>query len=395
MVFALEGRYAHNRDNIWSVIKWSLDALATGLHPSTGPGGEDLCDQRAAIAGTEIAGGFKFLLAYIVGDMEWVQHTYEFDTGYNKDHLCWTCLGTKSISGGCCGYDFHWGAAWEATCVPHSDYWGRTGWALPACSLPGWHLYAIRYDIMHVLLLGLAQWAFGCTMKKLLGDNYFEGPTGGPWQQRYGQQLKKAYGLFIHWCRERKIIHSQRAFTLGRLSLKKLAGLAYFKAKAKNTLVTLQWICALAATIASDHPSDENSMRASCLWGFVYAIDVLRDADFFLTDADCAEIERARESSLHCHTWLVHNCVSWFPNKPKCHAWDKLLRICQAERVNPLHWWCFADEDFIGKVLRIGRGLHPRTRPTGIMQRYLVLLHGVAADPATSIYFGKDARKPH
>ena len=103
-------------------------------------------------------------------------------------------------------------------------------------------------------------------------------------------------------------------------------------------------------------------------------VDVLQAAGQWLTDLERAELEVARKAALYAHASLAHDAISknlqsW-RTTPKFHFVDELFR-CQTGW-NSSHPWCFADEDFIGRLVRIGKRCASGDR---LIRRYLLRLH--------------------
>ena len=66
--------------------------------------------------------------------------------------------------------------------------------------------------------------------------------------------------------------------------------------------------------------------------------------------------------------------------KPKVHMFDHAIRRASLDRYNPLHHWCFADEDFIGAMCKISQKINGKHRERRTIERFALLLYmGVQA----------------
>ena len=61
--------------------------------------------------------------------------------------------------------------------------------------------------------------------------------------------------------------------------------------------------------------------------------------------------------------------------KPKHHLFDHALRRAILDKENPVHWWCFKDEDIMGQWGRVSKVVHGACIETRTMTRYLWRVH--------------------
>ena len=385
LMFLYIAKQLQSFDEIWDVITWSLTCCAEGVMPS-----RDHLRQRYTAgsgarfrhAGEEIAGGSKFFLTQVVGDIKHLCETFGFDSAYHKEGICFLCRATRS-RGLMSAFDYRTTAGWTMSFTLHEVYMRDTGRHLKVTRLPGFNLGMLQLDMMHILALGLLQVVIGCTLWELCASDFFLPDSTGPWKERFSAQLLLAFHDFKEFCRTNGISESQRPFTVGRLSLTNLGDRPLFKGKAANTLKVAKWLCQICISISNADPtSDRKRARSACLWGYVQFVDICRCASRWLTDSEVNALEECRQAALFGHSILASLANSGaiprnlWATKPKCHYFDHLARKAQRERLNPCNHWVFCDEDFIGRIVTIVRHVGGSSRRLlAASLRYLVRMH--------------------
>ena len=100
--------------------------------------------------------------------------------------------------------------------------------------------------------------------------------------------------------------------------------------------------------------------RATAVWGFAQIFAICQNAEFVLTEIQCVNLERARSAACTCYCALSKSAEEHiparavYPCKPKLHLMDHTLRTAISTRENPCRHWCFTDEDFVGRIKRLG-----------------------------------------
>ena len=371
-------------DEIWDTLIWSFECLGEGIMPTHDHKKKRLAPssgKRFRLMGQEIAGGLMFFLAQVVGDVKHICETFGFDHIYHKANICFLCRAHRH-RGLFSAFDFRPDAPWTLTMVLHEAYMRDIGQYLRVTRLPGFNIGCIQLDMMHILALGLLQIVLGSIFWNLCERKFFIPGIVGPWKHRFSAQLEVAFRDFSNFCRANNINCSQRPFTIGRLSLKNLGSRPVFKSKASNTFKVAKWMSNICVSIASANPSDVNRAQSACIWAYVQFVDVCRCAPLWRRDSDRRELEFCRKTALFAHSVLAHEAnagripANLWATKPKCHYFDHLARKCLSEKLNPCNHWVFADEDFIGRIVRIVHHVGGSTRRLlAATLRYLVRMH--------------------
>ena len=135
--------------------------------PSHDENGNPLEGLRAEKTGKPVAGAFKFLLTQIVGDWEWLNASFWLtNSDYRNDSVCFLCRAASSL-GPTCGWVYTSNPGWLATMITHAIFMEDRE-DNPHCNLPGFHLRAIRLDLMHIVCLGIYHWMCGSALWSLV-----------------------------------------------------------------------------------------------------------------------------------------------------------------------------------------------------------------------------------
>ena len=376
LCFAIRPTCVLSFDPIFQVLAWSLHVLLSGLMPSVGPDGENLTGARSRLAGQPIAGDWKFVFMQLVGDWQFLVETLQLENTYSRDMFCFLCRCTKS-AGPRCAWTYDLAAGWVRSMVTEASFHlshRDLVWYL----FPGFCVHMVRLDLMHMVCLGIFHWILGACLWETVQEGGWLPALRGNWKYRHGMQLRSATHEFREWARHRKMSHGQRAFSIGQLSMSSLQARPYLKGKAANLCVVAQWLADISAEIASVAPGDRHkAARANCLWGYVSSLNVLKDAPLILSDEVAADLEICRRAALYSHgalSWAAGQCGAgtWL-TKPKMHMYDHCLRLAQHERLNPMFWWCFADESFVGLVAKLAKLCHAGSAlEDSIVERWII-----------------------
>jgi hypothetical protein len=172
---------------------------------------------------------------------------------------------------------------------------------------------------------------------------------------------------FKKWLSQHGLQCSCRRFTLAAINRDKKDLICQFSCKAAQAPPIIAWLAELTADFAvkcDASTKDEAELVSVCLWGLSTFFDVVRCSDRFFTDEQVALLDRGGHAHLFAYSALaemhVPGNVLWH-HVPKHHHFQHLLLDAASDRSNPRFFSCFADEDAIGKTLRIARKSHATT----------------------------------
>ena len=193
-------------NTILSVLKWSLEALASGYYPTHDHTGyafsKTYQPARFKMAGKLLANGFKAVWAELRGDWKFLKDTLLLKHHYSSaPRICHLCEASKS--GPMVYSDFRANAAYLATRVCSMAWW--TTYTAYACvcallMIPGFCIYRVAFDIMHTVDLGIYQYMLPSVLWDLTerSERTFQGNNR---QARFAA----AYEEYRAWCKEYSI----------------------------------------------------------------------------------------------------------------------------------------------------------------------------------------------
>ena len=162
----------HTFDAIFEVLAWSFRAAAAGVHPRHDHKNA-LLDPRSKLG--KLAGRKMRIRGALLskqGDWSWYKQVLGLNgwkgEGPSK-RVCWICPAT--IGGACPCWDFTADALWRRTKITSGEYFDHAArhghFVSTFWQIPGVTLSTIKIDWMHVVCLGIMQYASGSTMWEL------------------------------------------------------------------------------------------------------------------------------------------------------------------------------------------------------------------------------------
>ena len=228
---------------------------------------------------------------------------------------------------------------------------------------------------MHDLYLGVAATAIACGLVELLEFKCVANADGAPFADAR-TTLRAMKADLVRWCKAEKRRCPPTSFTmatLGRSSQTSFPELSS-KFKAAHVKTMIPWMADLTARL-TDMSSVRSQTRATLFWSLAKFISITDCADRFLSDQEYADVQRTGNSFLTAYVRLAQmahasgQCL--WAVKPKLHY---MCHHFEDARINPRYLHCFGDEDFVGKMARIGRACSRQTMSLRILQRYFMFV---------------------
>ena len=122
------------------------------------------------------------------------------------------------------------------------------------------------------------------------------------------------------------------------------------------------------------------------MWGFSKFLDTLQSHGQWIPEPARGEAVRAGRAALLAYANLSAEAgrmqrAVWCM-KPKFHAFDHILRALAASGRNPSWAWCFAHEDFVGRISKLSSKCHARQASLRTLERYLIRIRLMLAGRA-------------
>lgn len=347
-------------DVIWTWLHWSFTALAAGKHPSVGPGKEPL--EKGSIF-AELAGkplhhkNYKGILWSVIGDHDFFSNTLGLPH-WNSKAPCWECDAQNCIP---CTF----GKGYKEICLEKQRFKITSH---------------VRGDPLHILFCkGLYGHLIGsilhyCCWKEGPGQRPTKKPT-----ERLAvifNQIQIEYSK--QDCKNRLTNLKISMFSDAGKPWANWANLGIKAGESKHLLPALLPVLRKLFE-KSNEPCEEHMLLAAT--SLEKLVDLWDQSGTFLT-------QREYEKSLHLggtflnsysylNNWSLEKDRKSFHIVPKHHSFLHLL--WGAKHLNPRIAWCFAGEDFVGQISKLGHSVSMGVSATRlslkIAPKYRILIH--------------------
>ncbi len=267
--------------------------------------------------------------------------------------------------------DFRPDAAHRHTLVTHGAWLEEARAAevvSPLLDIPGFDIWAVRFDIMHCLDLGVYQVIVSSALAELArtGVGVFRGFT-------LQSRLEHATRLYRAWCKGHGVATVAKRLTVGWLG----GRITQQHAKAAAMRGLLGWLRDVCATVQQD---EHSRLRARLLAELVDGDEILRQhaagRGRFLPEDARASVGRHFERAFVCQNALAAHCRTaglrlLYRLLPKNHAAMHLA--LDSGNVNPRTVSCYQDEDMVGRMKRVYQRCHGTTAPERALLRYTIM----------------------
>ena len=377
----LEGTDRRTLEEVYKVVRWSLQALGRGKWPARDHLGQEWDTSttagahRARLAGTDLAGEWRALIWEICGDWKWLAESIGFKVQkryYSCKQICHKC-GATTAPGPLTYKTLDYADACFADLQMTASFIHTVASELSL--LPGFTVQdTALFDWMHTSPLGMEPVAAGSALKELALEGRW-GLFRGEWKVRIGVALKRAWEEFRAYCDQFGLQHTQPQFTAATLSVAQ--GQEYrpeLKAKAANQMKVTQWL----ASITRDDTADAHRRnRSRVLWSLASLNDLFATAPYWLSDGEAARVDAARRTLFGAWRRLYTEAGgdgSMWPILPKHHAAMHVLHDVVLTKRNPGGYWCFSGEHIMGVSRRSLAGQYQDGLDNRILRSSLVRL---------------------
>lgn len=350
-------------DDMLEVFVWSLRALLVQAHPSVDPAGKPLSDpQMIKVAGQPL-GCPRAILVQVRGDWPFLKQLFSIPV-WNNFCVCWRCFADKDAN----SYkDGSANAQWRKRRKQFDHFLvelRKKGIAVsPLFSAPGFEIFMIVLDWLHIVDLGIAQ--------DLIGSLFAELIRGALCPGTKDQCLKALWGKLLQFYKTHKT--PSRLDMLKEEMFERNGKAPKLKAKGGET----RHLIPFAASVSAEVAQQTNDPY----WHTIAAVfDRLFDCCKIIDGRPFDSAALATASRELCVLWTAleenaeqRNKKLW-PKKPKVHLFQELCEY-QAETLGtPELFWTYRDESWCGHMAvaskRRGGLKHAQTVPERLLERY-------------------------
>ncbi len=235
---------------------------------------------------------------------------------------------------------------------------------------PGFVVEMIRFDIMHCISLGVAQWVNAAALLWLCDVGHF-GPGS------VAAKLSRGWARLLLWTQARGLEITQRRFTPRKLLLHLMAEYTELQSKAWNSRLMVNWL---------DHELRHVDPGADAMGTLVVALQsslnralhVCEAAPRFFDQATANHFSELIEHAGLMYRELAGMCAEQglfrYPMRPKVHAMLELGRVAKVDKINPRFYHVYADESHLKTLLRCAKASPRAALAASGVRRYLLRL---------------------
>ena len=368
--------------DVLKLLAWSLNVGFRGIYPTQGPFGEDFSKRRVR-AGGRIFGG-PFALSEWRGDWKWHREILDLRQHYSSNCICLFCRATKSRGAfQYARFDVFQQTGFRPFSSAEFVAHALKNYVPPICCIIGFAPRMISLCTMHTSNLGLCSLLNAGALLGLLDRNFF-GLTSEPLSHR----LRVVTIRFRSWCSAMRIPQSQSWLTVGMLHLSDTAA-PELTLKAYHARVFLAFLV-VCTHRQLEHCRESNQadddlllIHASCV-ALADWHQHLEASPRYLSEAQAGEMQRLAYKFLVVYKTLAirHARASSlrFPLRPKHHGFQELNAQMAAERYNMRFRHTFRDEDQMGQVKTIVKGVHKNLLELRTLWRLQLRLKAAPSD---------------
>jgi hypothetical protein len=347
---------------------WSFDACMKGTWPSANWHGHALHHMRV---GQDLRRGFVLVPWLLKGDMEYMANHLHLNH-WQSEMPCALCKANRSDMP---WNDFTPGAAWKRTLhTDHATWAGARPVLHPLFKAKGYSITMVASDPLHVMDLGVAHHILGNVLWVLLEDNAHVKSAATSRAAR----LKFLWGLLKAWYTAHGMPCPLNNLTLGMVKAGKVKT-AYPELKAKAA-ETRHMAPGVTGVFQALH--DDKNERDTCIMELLkylckfYAL-IGQNTGLALAPTDVPVLREVVDTILVLYTALASQAQGRGERRwnmvPKFHMLWHIGH--QANFGNPRLAWTYADEDFVGKMAKLGQacsfGVHSSSMSQSIVRRYM------------------------
>ena len=329
----------------------------------------------------------KFVFIGAKGDSEWHWEAAAFTRSYHRSGTVRNLMVCPLCDAGAEGVSFtdvSDAPVWLPT-VGASDPWDQVPPLNEAPYASRFPASLYKFDPFHVLKFGVFRDAVASTIIRLGHMAYFDyddsESCGVP------ERLSRAYALYSMWCLAKGKCQTLKRFSRANFNYGTNSNFPWINAKGSEIVILMMWLEFQLQVFLREpkEPSDSVLLQAmlQMFRGGLSYIGIMHSHGIWLPHG-CAKLQLdAGLSFARGYAWLASFFTALrlpgFRLRPKLHYMMHLLMDLkvpvdagESYALNSALWLCESNEDFIGRISRVSRRVHPKTAAVRTAQRYLV-----------------------
>ena len=330
---------------------------------------------------------FRVVLIGVKGDFEFHLEVAQYNRSYanigtrNSLAYCPECnVGMAGVE----GMDFRDVPTWHGT-LYQSEPWDMTPIlnAVPFDAVSPARLY--RKDPFHMLKFGVFKDMCASTVMYLGQLGYWD--TDAQESKALDARLARAYSYFRLWCVANSKCTTLKKFSRGNFHRQKATSFPFLGGKGSDSVLLCSFLefylqLKLPQLIDESHRPILLAMLEA-IQGALAFVGTMHSHNIFLSPPCARFLALSGLRFIKGYAWLADRCISekrrFYAVRPRLHFFQHTILELQIQLdkgdthiISPSIWNCEANEDFIGRVSRISRGVSPRLASLRTIQNYLV-----------------------
>ena len=309
------------------------------------------------------------LFGAVTGDLEFLANELHYPH-FNAVRPCWLCGVTRDDRNACKLFDFRADAPWKGTLISTEEGLVSPCPGHPLSLLRAFTRFHTTGDLMHTGALGVLLWFLGSVLKQLVVDSAIPGTPDDRLKTVWVMILEKYDALGF---RSRLTRLARTMFDHGDKQYPCLT------TKAAETIDLLYALRSICTDLNGNSPRDLH--RLACFDGLVCIFDTCKAHGYTLPPAASGAVLAACDRFLLHYNWLAKEAMSQGRVEDnmvvKLHM---LWHICYFSKyLNPRCTWCFAFEDYVGRVIASAKSCMASSRlalvPRKILENWHLVMH--------------------
>ncbi len=374
----------HTLRPLYKAFAWSMLALLSGRWPYVDWNGNSWDPSRhkwhtipAANAGKPLFVGSDIIFAVLAltVDLDEFCNTYKLRHFNGVPLCCFSCGADCSDAGPMRHTDHRPTAPWRASCITHDEFMLLFGslhilWTLGL----GLSIGNCIYDVMHVVCLGVLQLFLGASLVHVYQDGLSR--VHGTAKQRQDFLWLSLVASYDHLRTPNgeRIPHSKFSAVLDKGCASDFPDMHCKAAHARHLLHAMNHLVCVRLDL------DIGAFRSLrlCLTRLSRFYDICMGSGHYIQEAyqteakDCIGTFLLHQNMLNAHFRTAAHPRLLYGITIKSHLLAHISLYIQY--FNPVSYWCYIDEDFVGKIaamaLREARGRNMITIANAVASRY-------------------------
>ena len=284
------------------------------------------------------------------------------------------CAQHTSMKGACVFFNLLPTAPCFRITYTHEDYMENSfgGYRSPLMEIPGFRKECVLEDWMHDVHLGVGHHLAASVLVFICGGRSVTNAV-------LDVGLDAEWGRFNDWCSQHKIQCSMPQFSRAFFHMKKATSFPELRAKAHPCKMLLSYLADRVRVLAERNHENVWKLLAACTYSIASLHSIMDHSDMFFDDDVCRQFYQHGTlflaSYMSLHSWAIDASAYMFNIIPKCHMMAHVIFSIHEDRRNPKFYHCYGDEDFVGRIAKIGARVHPKSMAKRTLERYLIGVH--------------------